>query len=126
LWLALTASYELVEEVNSVKKTGRQIVTFDWAIKTILRDKANFDVLEGFLTALFKRPVVILDLLESESNRSDDRERYNRVDLLAKTEDGERIIVEVQYLSEMAYLKRLTYGTTKTIVETLKLGEPFR
>jgi len=107
------------------EKTGRQIVTFDWAIKTILRDKANFDVLEGFLTALFKRPVVILDLLESESNRGDDREKYNRGDLLAKTHDGERIIVDVQYLSEIAYLKRLTYGTAKTIAETLRVGEPY-
>ena len=44
-----------------MKKTGRQIVTFDWAIKTILRDKANFDVLKGFLTALFGRAVVILE-----------------------------------------------------------------
>ncbi|WP_089729587.1 Rpn family recombination-promoting nuclease/putative transposase [Candidatus Thiosymbion oneisti] len=107
------------------KATGRQIITFDWAIKTVLRDKANFDVLEGFLAALFGRPIVILDLLESESNRLDDSDKYNHVDLLAKTQDDERIIVEVQYLSEMAYLKRLTYGTAKTIVETLKLGEPY-
>ena len=108
-----------------MKKTSRKIVTFDWAIKTILRDKANFDVLEGFLTALFQRPVVILDLLESESNRTNEADKYSHVNLLAKTGDGERIIVEVQYLSEMAYLKRLTYGAAKTIVETLKLGEPY-
>gem|GEM_PF-2920002 len=69
--------------------------------------------------------MVILDLLESESNRDDDREKYNRVDLLAKTDDGERIIVEVQYLSEMAYLRRLAYGTARPLVETLKLGEPY-
>ena len=107
------------------KETGRKIITFDWAIKTILRDKANFDVLEGFLTALLGRPIVILDLLESEGNRLDDADKYNRVDLLAKTEDGERIIVEVQHLSEMAYLKRLAYGTAKTIVENLKLGDSY-
>ena len=107
------------------KKPARKIVTFDWAIKTILRDKANFDVLEGFLTALLGRPIVILDMLESEGNRFDESDKYNRVDLLAKTEDGERIIVEVQYLSEMAYLKRLAYGTAKTIVENLKLGDPY-
>jgi len=69
--------------------------------------------------------VVILDLLESESNRGDDREKYNRGDLLAKTHDGERIIVDVQYLLEIAYLKRLTYGTAKTIAETLRVGEPY-
>jgi len=119
------ANHCTIREDNNVKKTGRRIVTFDWAIKTILRDKANFDVLEGFLTALFGRAVVILDLLESESNRSDDRDKYSRVDLLAKTDDGERIIVEVQYLSEMSYLRRLAYGTAKTMVETLKLGEPY-
>ncbi|VFM96420.1 MAG: conserved hypothetical protein (putative transposase or invertase) [Candidatus Kentron sp. G] len=108
-----------------IKKPGRKIITFDWAIKTVLRDKANFDVLEGFLTALFGRSITILDMLESESNRTDEAAKYNRVDLLAKAEDGERIIVEVQYFSEMGYLRRLAYGTAKTIVENLKLGEPY-
>ena len=107
------------------KKPARKIITFDWAIKTILRDKANFDVLEGFLTALFDRPITILDMLESESNQQDEADKYNRVDLLAKTGDGERIIVEVQYLPEKAYLKRLVYGTAKTIVENLSLGDPY-
>ena len=107
------------------KKPARKIITFDWAIKTVLRDKANFDVLEGFLMALFRRPITILDMLESESNRADESAKYNRVDLLARTEDGERILVEVQYLSETAYLKRLAYGTAKTIVEHLKLGEAY-
>nr|VFK17533.1 MAG: conserved hypothetical protein (putative transposase or invertase) [Candidatus Kentron sp. LPFa]VFK34019.1 MAG: conserved hypothetical protein (putative transposase or invertase) [Candidatus Kentron sp. LPFa] len=112
------------------KKPGRKIITFDWAIKTVLRDKANFDVLEGFLSALLLRPITILDMLEGESNQRDDADKYNRVDLLAKTgdgakKDGELIIVEVQYLPEKAYLKRLAYGTSKTIVEHLKLGEPY-
>nr|VFK14156.1 MAG: conserved hypothetical protein (putative transposase or invertase) [Candidatus Kentron sp. LFY] len=107
------------------QKPVRKIITFDWAIKTILRDKANFDVLEGFLSALFLRPITILDMLESESNPADEADKYNRVDLLAKTRDGERIIVEVQYLPEKAYLKRLAFGAAKTIVENLKLGEPY-
>nr|VFJ92499.1 MAG: conserved hypothetical protein (putative transposase or invertase) [Candidatus Kentron sp. H]VFJ93402.1 MAG: conserved hypothetical protein (putative transposase or invertase) [Candidatus Kentron sp. H]VFK00207.1 MAG: conserved hypothetical protein (putative transposase or invertase) [Candidatus Kentron sp. H] len=107
------------------KKPGRKIISFDWAIKTVLRDKANFDVLEGFLTALFGRPISILDMLESESNQRDEADKYNRVDFLAKTGDGERIIVEVQYLPEMAYFKRLAYGAAKTIVENLRLGEPY-
>lgn len=39
----------------------------------------------------------------------------NRVDLLAKTNNGERIIVEVQYLG--------AWPTARAMVETLKLGE---
>nr|VFK10277.1 MAG: conserved hypothetical protein (putative transposase or invertase) [Candidatus Kentron sp. LPFa] len=107
------------------KKTARKIITFDWAIKTVLRDKANFDVLEGFLTALLQRKITILDMLESEGNQQIDTDKYNRVDLLARTGDDERIIVEVQYLPEKAYLKRLVYGAAKTIVENIKLGEPY-
>nr|VFK79104.1 MAG: conserved hypothetical protein (putative transposase or invertase) [Candidatus Kentron sp. SD] len=115
----------LIGEIGMTKKPGRKIITFDWAIKTVLRDKANFDVLEGFLSALFGQGITIVDMLESESNQPDEAAKYNRVDLLAKTGDGERIIVEVQYLSESAYLKRLAYGTAKTIVENLKLGDPY-
>nr|VFK41516.1 MAG: conserved hypothetical protein (putative transposase or invertase) [Candidatus Kentron sp. TC] len=107
------------------KKPGRKIITFDWAIKTVLRDKANFDVLEGFLSALFGRDITILEFLESESNQVEGAAKYNRVDLLAKLDSNERIIVEVQYLSEMDYLRRLAYGTAKTIVENLGLGEPY-
>ncbi len=32
------------------KKEGKKLVRFDWAIKYILRNKANFDVLEAFLS----------------------------------------------------------------------------
>nr|VFK68518.1 MAG: conserved hypothetical protein (putative transposase or invertase) [Candidatus Kentron sp. UNK]VFK73617.1 MAG: conserved hypothetical protein (putative transposase or invertase) [Candidatus Kentron sp. UNK] len=111
------------------KKTARKIITFDWAIKTVLRDKANFDVLEGFLSALLLRPITIFDMLESEGNQQDEaapyNEYHNRAELLTKTEEGERIIVEVQYLPEKTYLKRLAYSISKTIVEHLKLGEPY-
>jgi hypothetical protein len=47
----------------------RTLVSFDWAIKNILRDKANYDVLEGFLSTLLERDIKILSLLESEGNQ---------------------------------------------------------
>ena len=30
----------------------RTFISFDWALKRLLRNKANFDVLEGFLTTI--------------------------------------------------------------------------
>jgi hypothetical protein len=42
--------------------TKRKLITFDWAIKRLLRSKANFDILEGFLSELLKEDVVILDV----------------------------------------------------------------
>ena len=47
----------------------KSLIRFDWAMKKLLRDKANFAVLEGFLTELFKFEVTIIQIGESESNQ---------------------------------------------------------
>ena len=75
-------------------------VPFDWAIKRILRDKANKEVLEGLIQVLIKEPVTITDILESENNKDSLEDKGNRVDVKAKTEKGEMIIVEVQLTKE--------------------------
>jgi hypothetical protein len=64
----------------------RTLVSFDWAIKNILRDKANYDVLEGFLSTLLDQDIKILSLLESESNQEDQSDKLNRVDLSVEDE----------------------------------------
>lgn len=59
-------------------------VRFDWAIKRLLRQKANFDVLEGFLTVFLGEKVTILEILESESNQLSAEDKFNRVDIKAR------------------------------------------
>ena len=60
-------------------------IRFDWAIKRLLRQKANFDVLEGFLTVFIGEKVKIVDILESEGNQQAQDDKFNRVDIKAKT-----------------------------------------
>jgi len=102
-----------------------QLVRFDWAIKTLLRDKANFDVLEGFLSALLGEDISIEQVLESESNAEEGR-KFNRVDLLAHDSLGRKLIIEVQNEREADYLERLLFGTAKVVVENLPLGAAYR
>ena len=64
--------------------TERQLVSFDWAMKKLLRSKANFVVLEGFLSELLFDDIKILEVLESESNQEDEEDKYNRVDVKVK------------------------------------------
>ncbi|WYD79654.1 MAG: hypothetical protein V8K32_10085 [Candidatus Electrothrix gigas] len=45
----------------------RKLISFDWAMKKLLRSKANFDILEGFLSELLKEDIHILEILESEN-----------------------------------------------------------
>ena len=75
-------------------------IRFDWALKRILRDKANKKVLEGLISVLLKEPVTITEILESENNKIRREDKDNRVDVKAKTGKGETIIVEVQLTKE--------------------------
>ena len=101
-------------------------IRFDWAIKRLLRDKANFSVLEGLLTVLFNDKTQIVEILESEGNQQRDDDKFNRVDIKAKNSKGEIIIVEVQNTRELYYLERILYGTAKAITEHISLGDTYQ
>jgi len=103
----------------------RTLVSFDWAAKYILRDKANFDVLEGFLSSLLKQDVKIISLLESEGTQEYETDKFNKVDLVVEAENKELIIVEIQNSREIHYFQRLLYGSSKLIVDHLELGESY-
>ena len=100
-------------------------VRFDWAIKRLLRDKANFDILEGFLSVVLKEDIKIKNLLESEGNQAYKDDKYNRVDILVENSQGELMLVEVQNNSEIDYFHRMLYGVSKLITEYIKQGEPY-
>ena len=104
--------------------TGKYI-RFDWAMKRLLRDKANFGVLEGLLTTLLNEKITINRLLESESNQEDEFDKQNRVDLLAENDRGELFIIEVQNNTEYAYFQRMLFGTSKLVTEYINRGQGY-
>ena len=103
----------------------RRLVRLDWALKRLLRSKANFCVLEGFLSELLHEDVEILELLESESNREDEDDKQNRVDLKVKLGGGEIVIIEIQASSDVFFLHRLLYSTSKVITEHVDRGDDY-
>lgn len=100
-------------------------IRFDWAMKRLLRNKANFGVLEGFLTTLLKEKITIQKLLESESNQEDEFDKYNRVDMLAENSHGELFLIEVQNNSEYACFQRMLLGASKLVTEYINRGEGY-
>ena len=101
-------------------------IRFDWAMKRLLRDKANFGVLEGLLTTLLGEPIKIQKLLESESNQEDEDGKQNRVDLLAENDKGALFIIEVQNNTEFAYFQRMLFGTSKLVTEYINRGQGYQ
>ncbi|MDX2247468.1 MAG: Rpn family recombination-promoting nuclease/putative transposase [Bacteroidia bacterium] len=104
---------------------GKRLVRFDWAIKHLLRDKANFAVLEGFLSVLLNETVKIKQILSSQSNKDTQDDKYNDVDILVENIQGELVIIEVQNTKEYDYFHRILYGTSKAIAEYIHEGQAY-
>ena len=114
-----------MEEKERIELQDRYI-RFDWAIKRLLRQKANFDVLNGFLTVMLGEEIKIVEILESEGNQESADDKFNRVDIKALNSKGEIIIVEIQNTREIHYLERILYGVAKAITEHISLGESYQ
>lgn len=104
---------------------AQKLIRFDWAVKKLLRNKANFGILAGFLSELLKFDVSIQAILESEGNKDDEYDKYNKVDILVRTIHEELILVEVQNDPEKDYFHRMLYGISKLITEYIKEGEAY-
>ena len=89
---------KIMEEMER-KKLQDRYIRFDWAIKRLLRQKANFDVLDGFLTVMLNEEIKIVEILESEGNQESADDKFNRVDIKALNSKGEIILVEIQNTS---------------------------
>ena len=100
-------------------------IRFDWAMKHMLREKSNFEILEGLISVLLGENVKIEEILESESNQDNDSDKFNRVDIKAKNSKGHIIIVEVQLTRQLHYLQRILFGTCKAITEHMTLGDKY-
>lgn len=104
-----------------------KLISFDWAIKKILRSKANFSVLEGFLSELIApdKDLKIVRLLESEGNKDTQNDKLNRVDILVELEPGDLVLIEVQASRQIDFLHRLLFGTSKIVTEYLAEGDAY-
>ena len=103
----------------------RALISFDWAMKRLLRNKANFGILNGFLTELLKEEIIVQHILESESNPEDEQDKSNKLDLLCINQKDELIAIEIQYYGQPDYFHRCLFGVSKIITEYLSKGEAY-
>jgi predicted transposase/invertase (TIGR01784 family) len=112
-------------KAHADSKKERQLVSFDWAVKRLLRNKANFEVVEGFLSELLGSEIRITSVLESESNQTDKNDRQNRMDIVVEDTKGEIILIELQFIIEVDYFHRMLYGVSKAITERMFQGDEY-
>lgn len=87
-------------------------IRFDWAIKRLLRDKANFSVLEGLLTVLLCEEIRIEEIIKDEKAYCVwDDAQTDRIDIKAKDKKGNDIVIRIQNMRKLYYLERIRFGT---------------
>ena len=48
---------------------AKKLVRFDWAMKKLFRHKANFDILEGFISELLGADIKIKQIIENYKSK---------------------------------------------------------
>lgn len=102
-------------ENKSENRLDDQCIRFDWAIRQLLREKANFGVLEGFLTVFLGEKITLLEIPENEDNPLPPGERLNRIVIKARNSRDETILIEIQNLRKLHYFERLLYGVPNAL-----------
>jgi len=107
------------------EKKSTNYIRFDWAIKRLLRNKADFGAVNGLLSCLFDKQISITQVLESEGNQEDENSKFNRVDVLVEDENGEKLIIDIQNNYQVDYYHRMLFGVSKVICDYLQKGDPY-
>ncbi len=104
---------------------GKKLVRFDWAIKRLLRNKANFVVLDGFLSELLFDDIKIEQILEREIDQDYDYYKFSGLEIVVSNSKLESFIIELSFIYEIDFIYRMTYLFSKSISENLKLGQQY-
>ena len=97
--------------------SDKPLISFDYAIKFLLKSKANYDIIEGFISALIVaqgyKPVKINALLETESNRETADLKRSIADLVVEDEDGNKYIVEIERSFTSNFMHKACFNTSR-------------
>lgn len=103
--------------------TDKPLISFDYAIKYLLKDKGNYDIVEGFISALLKsqgyKDVKIVTLLDTESNKEHKKSRRSLADLIVEDEEKRKYIVEIERNLQPSFIHKACFNTSRLIVDNL-------
>ena len=107
----------------------KPLVSFDYAIKYLLKDKGDYGIVEGFISALLKtkgyKDVKIVALLESESNKEDSKSKRSLADLIVEDEDHHKYIIEIERNVKDSFIHKACFNTSRLIVDNLAQREDY-
>lgn len=105
------------------------LISFDYAIKYLLKDKGDYEIVEGFISALLVsegyKPIKIKALLESESNKESKHLKRSIADAIVEDEQGNNYIVEIDRAYTDLFLHKAVFNTSRLIVDNLGANQDY-
>lgn len=105
------------------------LISFDYAIKYLLKDKGDYEIVEGFISALFASegysPVKITALLNEESNKKSKDLKSSIADLVVEDEQGNNYIVEIDRAYTDLFLNKAVFNTSRLIVDQVGASQNY-
>lgn len=107
----------------------KPLISFDYAIKYLLRNKGDYDIVEGFISALLAtegyKSVKINALLESESNRESADLKRSIADLVVQDEEGNKYIVEIERSFTPNFMHKACFNTSRLVVDSISGNQDY-
>ena len=107
----------------------KSLISFDYAIKYLLKDKGDYSIVEGFISALLKtkgyKDVKIIALLETESNAEDSKTKRSLADVVVEDQDHNKYIIEIERSVKDSFIHKSCFNTSRLIVDNLSQGEDY-
>ena len=108
---------------------AKPLISFDYAIKYLLKDKGDYSIVEGFISALLEtqgyKSVKIIALLESESNKEDSKGKRSLADLIVEDQDHKKYIIEIERNLKGSFIHKSCFNTSRLIVDNLAQREDY-
>lgn len=112
-----------------IMNNDKPLISFDYAIKYLLKDKGDYSIVEGFISDLLKtkgyKDVKIVALLESESNKEDSKSKRSLADVIVEDEDHHKYIIEIERNVKDSFIHKACFNTSRLIVDTLAQREDY-
>ena len=93
----------------TMRELKDRYIRFDWAIKRLLRQKANFGVLEGFLSVFLGEPILIEEVLSNQNSLYTPGDRVYGLVVKARDSKKDPIAIDIRYMRELYYWERVSY-----------------
>ncbi|MBH1988480.1 MAG: Rpn family recombination-promoting nuclease/putative transposase [Myxococcaceae bacterium] len=107
----------------------KPLISFDYAIKYLLKNQADYDIIESFLSALLATegypPVKIKALIDPESQKEAKDQKRSIADLVVEDAHGVKYVVEIERSYTTHFAHKACFNTSRRMIDSLEQGQDF-